>query len=485
LSAVSTARPATPIEPAEWIWLSAALLVGAVLAFWGLADKSPTPDEEFYYFESIAPIPQLVHITVYDNFHPPLFYLIFHAVNAALHLPESGLRYFTAAFHLLTILATWGLARRWFGAAPAAIAAIVVAVEPLLVAEARLFRMYAVATALATAAWWLLAVAQEKQGAARRWLWLAYGALALAMPYLLYLASFVVAAQALYGIVNWRSARPAFFWALAAGAATVPWWWAVRIQMPGGAFPNAMIDGWRLATDVLLSTPPDAWRTPAVYASVTLLAVAIIVAGSWLARSTALPFMFIPLALQVVLSVVLHKDLLVHRYLALSVPAFVLALTSCIAALAVTRARLVAAAMIVAVLGSSAVALADVMVDPYYQTTDWYAIEIALHEHSAPSDALVFDQWGPTLVLQGSPDVRGHDVYRISRSSPPESAIEWIDEHPAARIWYVENLVDAWDPQRIVAAHLRASRRLLYSLTQSHAAAGDDVLLQLYGSRGH
>ena len=485
MSDVSAARLSASIKPAEWLWLAAALLVGALLVFWGLADKSPTPDEAFYYFESIAPIPQLLHITIYDNFHPPLFYLIFHGVNAALHPPEPGFRYFTAAFHLLTILATWGLARRWFGAAPAVIAAIVVASAPLLVAEARLFRMYAVVTALATASWWLLAIAQEKQGAARRWIWLAYGALVLVMPYLLYLAAFVVAAQALYGIVNWRSARPAFFWALGACAATIPWWWAVRIQMPGGAFPNATIEGWRVATDVLLSTPPDAWRTPAVYASVTLLAIAIIVAGSWLARSTALPFMFIPLALQVVLSVVLHKDLVVHRYLTLSVPAFALALTACIASLAVTRARLVAAAILVVVLGSSAVALADVMADPYYQTTDWYAIEIALHQHAAPSDALVFDQWGPTLVLQGSPDLRGHDVYRISSSSPPQNAIEWIDEHPAARVWYVENLVGAWDPQRIVAAHLRATRPLLYSLTQPHAAAADDVLLQLYGSRGH
>jgi hypothetical protein len=253
--------------------------------------------------------------------------------------------------------------------------------------------------------------------------------------------------------------------------------------MPAGAFPNEAIDGWRVATDVLLSTPPDAWRTAAMYASVTLLAVAIIFAGSWLGRSTALPFMFVPLALQVVLSVVLHKDLVVHRYLAASVPAFALALTACIAWLATTRARLAAAAVFVVALSVNAVALANALSVPYYQTTDWYAIEIALHEHSKPSDALVFDQWGPTLVLQGSPDIRGHDVYRISSSSPPQDALAWIDGHDAQRVWYVENLVGSWDPQRIVYSHLHATRPLLYSLMQPHAAEADRVLIQLYGPR--
>ena len=467
----------------EWIWLAGALLVGAALVFWRLADKSPTPDEAFYYFESIAPIPQLIHITVYDNFHPPLFYLLFHFLDAALHLTETDYRYVVAALQLVTIFATWALARRWFGAIPALVAALLVATEPLLVAEARLFRMYAMATALTISSWCLLVVAEASHGTQRRWVWLAYGVLALALPYVLYLGAFVVAAQACYGLAKWSTARPAFVWALASAAATTPWWWAVRVQFPGGAFPNASIDGWRVATDVLLSTPPDGWRTPAVYVFVTILVLAVVTAGCWLQRTTALPYLFIPAGLQIALSAVLHKDLVVHRYLAPALPAFALALSACLAAIAATRARLVAAAILVAVLATSAVALANALFDPYYQTTDWYAVEIALHQRSLRSDALVFDQWGPSLVLAASPDVNGHDIYRISRSSPPQDALAWIDAHATARVWYVENLVDAWDPDRVVAAHLRATRPLLYTMIQRHSSPGDRVLVQLYAAK--
>src|SRR5215470_18824182 len=116
----------------DFVWLAVALCVGALVIFWRLTDKSLIPDEAFYYRESISPLPLLVQITVYGNFHPPLFYLIFHYLDAWLHLPAPDYRYFTAPFGLVTILASWALARRWFGGAAASIAALVVATEPML-----------------------------------------------------------------------------------------------------------------------------------------------------------------------------------------------------------------------------------------------------------------------------------------------------------------------------------------------------------------
>jgi hypothetical protein len=65
-----------------------------------------------------------------------------------------------------------------------------------------------------------------------------------------------------------------------------------------------------------------------------------------------------------------------------------------------------------------------------------------MHKQAQPGDLVVFDQWGPYLVLQASPDVRGHLNYEISQSVPLEGALAWIGARPRARVWYVENLVE-------------------------------------------
>ena len=286
-------QPADPAPPAarsqtrrtEFVWLIVALCVGALLIFWRLTDKSLYIDEAFYYRESIAPLPLLFQSVVYGNFHPPLFYLIFHAIDRWLHLPPWDYRYFTAPFGLVTILATWALARRWLGPIAAAVAAIVVATEPMLVSEDRLFRMYVVVTALGMLSWWLLTVAADASGARRRWLWLGYGLIVVAMPYILYLGAFIVAAQSVYGFVHRAKAMPAPIWGAAAAVALVPWYWAIRIQLPNGAFSGISPDWQPIATAVLLWKPPQAWNGIGLDIGVSAAAIGIVVAACWIGRS--------------------------------------------------------------------------------------------------------------------------------------------------------------------------------------------------------
>ncbi|MBV8081879.1 MAG: glycosyltransferase family 39 protein [Candidatus Eremiobacteraeota bacterium] len=462
------------------VGLGLALCIGAFAILWHLGDKSLTPDEAFYYGESILPIPQLIDFTARANFHPPLFYLVMHFVDSALHWPATAYRYVTAPFGLLTIAATWALARRWFGPIAAAVAALIAATAPLLVSEAHLFRMYGIVTALAVSSWWLLTSAEVAGGWRRRWLWLGYGVLAIAMPYTLYLGSFVVAAQALYGLVR-RGALPAAGWAVGSLVALIPWYWAIRIQLPQGGFPGVAVAWWSVAPDTLLFTPPQALDAAPVQIAITLGAIIIVIAGAWLGRRTALPFLFIPVVLQIALSVALHKDLMVTRYLALTVPAFAIASGAVSGALIAARQWIAGVLVAVLVLAGTSASLANYLFVPYYQTTDWYAVEIALHEHAQPADAIVFDQWGPSMVLAASPDVRDHSIYKVSASSGPEAALRWLDGQPDARVWYVENVVESWDPKRLLWHHLQATRPLLYSYSQLHAARANDVLLQLYG----
>jgi len=466
---------------AEAVWLWIVLLVGAALIFWRLADKSLTPDEAFSYRQAIAPLPVLIHVAVYGDFHPPLFALVFHYLNGWLHWPAPYYRYLTAPFGLVTILATWALTRRWFGFPAAAIAGLVAATMPMLVSEDRLFRMYVVVTALAMASWWLLMEAQDALGARRRWLWLAYGVVVIAIPYTLYLGAFVILAQAIYALVRRGSALPAAAWAVAAALALIPWSWAIRIQLPNGAFPGAAVDLVPVARAVLLMTPPQSWISPGFDIAIGIAALAIIVGACWIGRATPLPYLFIPLALQVAISIGFRRDLLVYRYVALSLPVFAIAVAAVAMWLLRSPARVAGALLVLIVLAANSVALANYFLDPYYQTTDWYAIEIALHQHAQRGDALIFNQMEPYLVVEDSPDVKGREVYLMSYPAPPQAAIAWLDAHPHARIWYIENQADFSDPQRLVLKHLVATRPLLYSMLQKHASLANWALLDLFG----
>ena len=487
----SSLQPADPDRPAarsdprrlELLWLIVALCVGALLIFWRLTDKSLHIDEAFSYGEVVLPLPQMLHSVAYGDFHPPLFYLIFHAIDGWLHLPAYDYRYFTAPFGLITIAATWALARRWFGPVAAAIAALVTATEPMLVAEDRMFRMYVILTALAMLSWWLLVLAQEAVGARRRWLWSAYGVTAILMPYILYLGAFIVAAQALYGLVHRRTAWPAIAWAAAAALALAPWYWAIRIQLPHGAFSGLSPDWRPIASAVLLWTPPQAWNGVALDIGVSAAAIAIVCAGSWIGRRTPLPYLFVPLLAQIVGSLALHKELVIYRYLTMSLPVFAIAVGALAAWLLLSRARLAGVVLVLVVLGVNATALANLLLDPYYQSTDWYAIELAMHGRVQPGDVIVFNQGTPYLVMRDFPDVKGHAVYPMSFPFPPENANAWIDSQSRVRVWYIENQADFSDPRRVVLKHLFATRPELFSVLQKHADVSDWALLELFGPK--
>ena len=188
-----------------------------------------------------------------------------------------------------------------------------------------------------------------------------------------------------------------------------------------------------------------------------------------------------PLLLQIAGSLALHKELMIYRYLTMSVPVFAIAVGAVAAELLRSRVRLAGALVVIVVLGVNAIALANVLFDPYYQTTDWYAIELALHGRTQPGDAIVFNQAMPFLVMRDSPDVKGHPVFPMSFPSPPGNAIAWIDAQPNTRIWYIENQADFSDPRRVVLKHLVATRPQLFSVLQKHSSISDWALLDLFG----
>ncbi|MBV8339194.1 MAG: hypothetical protein JO343_04545, partial [Candidatus Eremiobacteraeota bacterium] len=107
--------PATPASKRAYVWLAAALVIGAFCRFWDLTGPSLFIDEGFVFHIAEHPVPELLRLVAYTDFHPPLFYLVTHELMRSVHWPLWSYRYLTAAFSLIGIAATWGIARRCFG----------------------------------------------------------------------------------------------------------------------------------------------------------------------------------------------------------------------------------------------------------------------------------------------------------------------------------------------------------------------------------
>ena len=280
-----------------------------------------------------------------SDYHPPLFYLATHALLQTVRLPLWDYRYFSAPFGLLTIVATWGAARRMFGDVAAALAAVVVALSPALIVFDRMYRMYAVLVALATLSWWLLLCAQGAQGRRRVALWTVYGIVAILLAYTHYLGILVLACQAAYAIANWPSARAAFIAYALVGAAYLPWVGRMRQQFAlgglavgrpaldaglahsvSGAFAMGLPDGGAFARS------GGGWLA-------LFFVVGIALAGGWLGRRTALPFWLGTLAIGIILSVAFDRNLAYFsRYLLVDIPPVAIALGLLVQALAASRA---------------------------------------------------------------------------------------------------------------------------------------------------
>lgn len=480
--------PARPLNRWSIVVLAAALVIGAGLHFWQLTTKSLFLDEGFSIFLGGTPLDGFLSRVAHNDVHPPLFYLFAHAAISTLHWPREDYRWLTAPMGLVTILATWALARRTFGDAVAAFAALAVATAPLLVEFDRLFRMYAPLAALTTASWWVLAVAIEEEGAKRRAAWIVYGLLAISLPYVQYLGWFVVASQLIYAATRIRNAWPAFVVAALAVAAFIPWIWALRVQFPQGGLVGRMAGErffWPSVGIYLLSgggIPQVSLQAPPEFYYFTTAAVAtLLVAGAVIARKTLLPYWLLPIALQVAITAASSKNLSIPRYFVHLVPAVACAIAVVIVALLRTRARLAGVVVAASVLAVSVVSLSNLLLVPKYQTSDWYAVDLLLLSRERQSDILVFSQAMPFLIMRAYVSVRGHRAYAASLPKDVAGAIAYLDRWPDRRVWYVENQSDVVDPRRRILQHLRATRPILGAWLQTHIEHESTVYIALFG----
>lgn len=207
---------------ARWAPALLAILAGAAaLRFAGLGHQSFWLDEA--YTERIVrrPFGGMLSTIPQTESTPPLYYVLAWAWARIFGFGEVGLRSLSALAGTLVVLVGWAAARRLAGPVAALVAALLLAVHPLLWWFSQEARAYALATLFVALSLWCLAGAL--QDGDRRW-WAGWSAAATAALLTHYFAGFAVAVELAW--LWWRGDRRR-----AAGAA-VPLLVAVLALVP-------------------------------------------------------------------------------------------------------------------------------------------------------------------------------------------------------------------------------------------------------------
>lgn len=482
----AAAAPGTVRARAGIIGLAVAVALGGFLMFWRLTAQSLYLDEAFSLDVATQTPSQLLQTLAAHDAHPPLFYLYAHAALGMLHWPSTWYRYLTAPFGFVTIWATWWLARRSFGDVAAALAALVVATEPTLLLYDRLFRMYAPFIALTALSVVVLYWAKDA-GTGRKAImrWVAYAAIAVVLPYTMYLGVVVVCCECAYALFDLRGRWPVVIAGVVAAAALLPWRWAIAEQMPiaglaGGRDIAAPLE---LARVVLGFAMPVDWYLsgPTFDAIFTSAAIAVLAAGMWLARGGVVAIYAAPIVLQVIATFALHRNLAYGRYMLYLIPGFAIAVGGVASALLRSRARVAGVVLAIAVLAVNGVSVTDELVDRFYELSDWDLVAQIVSQHERTSDLFVLDQGYSYLVLRSSSVLSGHDMRGPERPSELPPILRWLDAKPRQRVWYIQNQPEYPDPTHAIDRHLQASRPRLREWLEPRADSSNAVLVELFG----
>jgi hypothetical protein len=300
----------------------------------------------------------------------------------------------------------------------------------------------------------------------------------------MYLGAIVVACQCAFALFDLRRRWPAIAWGIAAFLCTIPWWWGIKEQFPQSGYTGGKglaAAAWS-ARDVLGYALPMSWYTGTHFDLIfAIVVVAIAIAGLVLARGGALAIYWCALAIMVIATFALGRNLVFARYLVYLVPAFAIAVGA-IAALAMkTRWRVAGVALVLALLSMNSVADADQLLDKFYQSSDWNTVATIMSRSERPSDAILFVQGYSYLVFEDSPSVAGHDVFGPQSPSSIAPTYEWLERHAGVRVWYIEN--QAWyaDPKHEIRDRIAATRPRLHEWFEPRSDPSSTVFFALYG----
>jgi mannosyltransferase len=441
---------------------------GPLLGVAGVAALAAAPRwfridaQSLWYDEGISAhqltrsFPDIVRAAALDT-HPPLYYSALKAWSDLVGSSELGLRSFSAAWGVLAVVLAWLIGRRLFGALPASVAALLLAVAPLAVYYSQEVRMYTQVTAFG-----LLAVyAYTKRN---NWL---YALAGIATLYSQYLGVAMLCALNLHALVWWRTrTRREWLTWLAANAVValgfLPWLPTFLAQQSHALNTSPRTpDG--LALDSLTAYGGGLAHGDLFLISGATLAVLALIGwttGIWHRRdrsaeyaTLALLIWLLPLAL--VLGLGLRSGLFELRYLVLSLPGMML-----LAGLAVVR--LVRQPVAVAVVGllaviPAALGLQHQYYDPTLARDDYRGLVAAIDREARPTDAVLLSAPNQVEIFEyyyhGSLPTIGLPA---QRPIDPEDTRQRLDAIHAqyGRVWLVSWAMGEADPKGVISTWL-------------------------------
>lgn len=277
---------------ARLAWVGVVVLTLAVFALYAdtLDRQSLWFDEGLSVVFASRPLPDLMHTLIYEDLHPPLYYLLLHFWMKVAGTSEWSARLPSALAAVLLVPLAFAVVREVWGynrgsngtwAIVGTAAAALVASSPFIAFYAQETRMYSIAAALALATTWAYLRATRTDSLP---MWGLFSTLLAASLYTQYFSAFIVPAFWLYALVLDRRSLPrTALSTVLAGLLFAPWarpaflqlqrlwrvpdyWVTTRIDL--GLFSEAMLN-------TFLPTASTRWGL-AIGVAVALVAVRLV-----------------------------------------------------------------------------------------------------------------------------------------------------------------------------------------------------------------
>jgi mannosyltransferase len=469
ITRVETARRARIVPPLP-IWADAVAmgLVGFVASFIGVGNPSLWGDEAASIMSAERPLPSLFRMLAHVDAVHGTYYLFLHYWIGVFGTSELSVRLPSTIAVGILVAGVYVLGRTLGSRRLGIVAAIVCAIIPRISSIGADARSYAISTAIAV---WLtvLLVTLSRRGVTSRRAWIGYAlCLCLGLYVFLYLG-LLIAVHGLFLLLTRQARGVRRRWAQGSVLAVVLalpvlyYGYAERKQIAflahrDYAKPNL----------VLISQ----WFGDPLFAAAAWLSIAIAVGAGILAfrRRRAVPtlvvlvgvWLVVPTALLLALNTVTPTYNL--RYLAMSTPAAAIAIALGLTALRRRWLVIVATLAVVALALPSDIAQRQQFADD--QGSDWRQVSQYVAAHSAPGDAILFDE-----------TVRNSRLPRLAMRMYPQDYRGLSDVELVTPFYDTSGLWDVTAPLDRVAPRLATTRSvILLELRGSRdRVTGDDV----------
>lgn len=460
------------------------LAVGFTLRLYHLDAQALSGDEAFSIMQwTRKPLSEVFSTIALIDPQPPATLL---SLIGWTHLAGDSVfavRYFSLLTSVITLAATYGIARQLFNRQSATVPLALMSITPFQIWYAQDMRSYSMWMATSSLSAWAFLLALKRPTNWRRWI--AYTLTAALGIYTFYLELFFLAAQDLYALLTLRRDKWRPWLASQIGIAVLlaPWFLQPSLRHSGYQ-PTAGPANvpWAFASLLFGETPPPQLDQPiAVWGThqltpLALIAIILTVVAFWLlirvkqhrqALWLGLYTLF-PIVALTILTVVTSNGYFRPRYIAAASGSFVILAATLIAPRGHSRSRRPGWRLDV---GGALTALLIVALDgatlwtyfnTYDKAPDWPAIMDLLESNTTPDDVIVRNYPDPAFDYYYAGAARDIIVPASSNASAAQTEAQLAELLTSSDyIWFLPTPTSYYDKGEVVDTWLRQNAQLV------------------------